>query len=237
MILSEGSVVLGGVRALIWDLDETLIGSFDLFAGIIEGLATKFNLSKPDREKMLCNYHGTLEDTLKNCLDLHDEQVMTDVFAEFKIQQQLHYEDDIDKHYYQDAVELVHRANKLGLPQAVVTNRAHEGRGSASPHSIVGDSQINGFIDEIRCIDQVEFPKPDPRSIQDWLDKHDIKPSEVLVIGDQHVDARLAINLGGRAVLVVRNGGIPHLETLGDDIKNHVFLLNSLHNLELNTTL
>lgn len=159
--------------------------------------------------------------------------MMSDIYAEFKALQKLHYEDDIDLHYYEDAVDLAHRANKLGLKQVVVTNRAHEGRGNASPHSIIGRSKINELISEIRCRDQVEFPKPDLRAIHDWFDSQKINPENVLVVGDQYIDAQLAINFGGRAVLVTRNGVIPRLEELGPDIQDKVFLVKSLHDVEL----
>lgn len=62
-----------GVEAIVWDLDETLIGSFDLFTGIIKDLADKFDLPMPSREAMLDNYHGSLEDTLRKTFNIYDE--------------------------------------------------------------------------------------------------------------------------------------------------------------------
>jgi len=60
----------------------------------------------------------------------------------------------------------------------------------------------------------VAYRKPDQRCVDDWIEKHSLQPHELLVVGDQFVDAQLALNIGAQAVLVARDGEIPHLEKL-----------------------
>ncbi len=65
---------------------------------------------------------------------------------------------------------------------------------------------------------------------EDWLNKHSINPDSLLVIGDQHVDAELAVNLGARALLVRRNGDIPHLDEL-DPKHDKLIIVDDLHDV------
>ncbi len=230
-------IEIKNIEAVAWDLDGTLIDSFDMYVKIAEELAAEFGLNMPTRELMLENYHGSLEDTLKMTFGLETDKELDRIMPRFTELQSKHYEEDIDSHFFDDAIELATQANAMGIKQIVVTNRAHEGRAGASPHSIIARSRIKQFIHEIRCRDQVEFPKPDARVMHDWLVTHNIDPTKVLVVGDQHIDAQLALNLSARAVLVTRNGLIPHLETLGNDIEGKVYVVKTLHEVIIGNNL
>ena len=52
--------------------------------------------------------------------------------------------------------------------------------------------------------------------------------ANVLVIGDQFVDAEFARNLKGRAVLICRDGEPVHLDRLSDGWEDHVDIVKSL---------
>jgi phosphoglycolate phosphatase-like HAD superfamily hydrolase len=73
------------------------------------------------------------------------------------------------------------------------------------------------------CGDDSEYRKPDPRVLDKLLiDGYDLE--DPLVIGDQSVDAEFAYSLKARAILVARNGQIPHL----DDKQTSVNIVESL---------
>jgi len=54
-----------------------------------------------------------------------------------------------------------------------------------------------------------------------------------VVIGDQFVDAQLARNIGARAILVRRNGDIPHLDTLLHHDPEDIVVVDSLEGIEV----
>jgi phosphoglycolate phosphatase-like HAD superfamily hydrolase len=221
------------VSGLAWDLDGTLIDSFELYNSIIMDMADAKGYQLPDRQTIAQNYHGTLEESLGFVFQNHSQIDIEQLVEEFISVQSVHYEQDVDRHFFEDAVGLAHRGNDIGAKQVVVTNRAHGERLHASPRSIIERSMIAEFIHEIRCGDEVVARKPDPRSLDDWLQTHDLSPESLLVIGDQYVDALLAINLGSKAVLAARNGQIPHLEPILEEHADSVFVVNSLNEIEL----
>jgi phosphoglycolate phosphatase-like HAD superfamily hydrolase len=151
----------------------------------------------------------------------------------FLTRQDRHYE-SASEHLIEDALVLLEKARQAGLEQVLVTNREHAQRLKASPHTIVQNSVLAQAIGMVLAGDEVTHRKPDARVLEGFLDMHELRPEEVLVIGDQFVDGLLALNMGTRAILVVRNGDtIPNLERMGEGWQDHVTLVRSLHEVEL----
>lgn len=220
-----------GVRGIIWDLDGTLLDSFRLYTELIGELVVDHGLTMPTQEHMERNFHGSLEDSVRDTLGLESDEQLARVLEDFLRKQDPKYEYP-EEHLFNDAVLLAQRAAHLGIEQMIVTNRDHKGRGPASPRAIVAATVLAECIDEIRSGDEVSFRKPDGRVASDWLEKHGILPSELLVIGDQHVDAELAFNLGARALIITRNGDIPHLDRL-DPRHEALTIVDTLHDVTI----
>jgi phosphoglycolate phosphatase-like HAD superfamily hydrolase len=87
----------------------------------------------------------------------------------------------------------------------------------------------------VRCGDDPSgHTKPNPAVVEDWLESMAVNPSKLLVVGDQNVDARLAIALNARAVLVQRaDEPIHHLDQLPDGWETHVDIVRSLYEVKL----
>jgi phosphoglycolate phosphatase-like HAD superfamily hydrolase len=219
------------VKGIIWDLDGTLIDSFEIFEQIIADVIETSGHTMPTREYMLANFHGSLEETVQQILGLESAEEVDKVINIFLEKQDRHYASNLETHLFQDAVMLARQAAKQDIHQLIVTNRDHEGRGMGSPRAIVAATTLADCIHEVRSGDEVDFRKPDKRSVGDWMERHQLAPIEVVVIGDQFVDAQLALNIGARAILIKRNGDIPHLETLEDH--EDVVIVDDLGMVEL----
>jgi phosphoglycolate phosphatase-like HAD superfamily hydrolase len=219
------------VEGIIWDLDGTLLDSFGVFESIIADVIVDSGHAMPSRQHMIENYHGSLRETIKAMLDIDSDDVLNIAEKIFKEKQVRHYDSDISNSLFEDAINLAKRAGSLGINQLIVSNRAHTGSGNASPKAIVAGTVLVDYIHEVRTHDEVEYPKPDKRAIGDWLDRHDLDPSNVIVIGDQHVDAELAINIGARAIFIKRDGQAPHLNKLSNPAA--VLVVDSLDEVEL----
>jgi phosphoglycolate phosphatase-like HAD superfamily hydrolase len=222
---------LENVRGIIWDLDGTLIDSFRVFIAILADLAKESGRPMPDEDRLLMNYHGSLEDTLRQTLDIESQEEADRLIDLFVQKQENYYLGDVNGHLFDDAVSLAEIAAEKNLPQLLLTNRDHKGRGSGSPKAIVAATVLANCIHEVRAGDEVTYRKPDKRSVADWLEAKGLKAEQTLVIGDQFVDAQLAINIGARAILVKRNGIIPHAE----EIQKHELIttVNNLTEVEL----
>lgn len=227
-------IILEEIQAVAWDMDGTLLDSFGILRAVTEEVCVEMGKPVPAIEVFQQNFHGSLNDSLKAILGLQTDDELSQVLEHFLHFQNGHYE-DLNGHLYVDALDLSERAASLGIPQIVLTNRAHEGRGLASPRSIVARSILAGHIDEVRCGDDPSgHVKPNPAVVRDWLVRHDVDPTKFLVVGDQNVDARLAIALRSRAVLVQRTDEpIHHLDQLPDGWEAHVDIVRSLDEVRL----
>ncbi len=221
-----------GIEAIAWDLDGTLLDSFGLFEEIANDISEAKGLELPGREFMLHNFHGSLDDTIKSIFGLSTEAEVREFVTAFLDRQSGHY-DEVGYHLLTDAIGLAERASKLGLKQLIITNRNHSGSENASPRSIIERSELADFIHDVLCGDEVEFRKPDPRSIAGWITSHSVTPESLLVIGDQTVDAQLALNIGAVATLIERDDSIPHLSTLSQGWEEKITIVKSLEDVEI----
>ncbi len=193
-------------KVAIWDLDGTLLNSFGIFQALIAEITPRFSIDTPREEEMLANYHGSLGDTIASLFgDKLSEEDRTKFEQDFLAGQDGHYL-EVEGHLFEDALDLSRRLSIAGIRQVVVTNRGHAGRGNASPRSIVERSTLVDHIEHIICGDEVAVKKPDRSVLGTLLDDWDVSAEELVVIGDQHVDAELAANLGCKAIIVSRGG-------------------------------
>jgi phosphoglycolate phosphatase len=223
---------VANVKGIVWDLDGTLIDSFTIFERIIADVVQDSGHTMPTHEYMISNYHGSLEETVERILGIDSAEELNKAIDTFMEKQERHYDVDLEDHLFKDATLLAQQASKKGIPQLLVTNRNNGNTGVASPQAIVAATTLADYINEVRSGDEVEFRKPDKRSVGDWMERHNISPEHVLVIGDQYVDAQLALNLGTRALIVSRNGEIPHMEKLSHQNHKDIVIVPSLDNIK-----
>ena len=72
----------------------------------------------------------------------------------------------------------------------------------APTHKILKHHGLFGLLDDVLTFDDLEKRKPDPDSLLALMRKYDLKPEEVLVVGDTVTDLRYAQNAGVDACAV-----------------------------------
>jgi len=224
---------LANVKGIVWDLDGTILDSFNIFQAVISEVVIESGYKMPSPAEIAKNYHGSLEETIKTLLGIKSTEELNELVLSFIEKQSKYYENDLESHFFSDAINLAQSAAKKGLHQIIITNRDHAGRNAASPRFIVATTVLSECINEVRPGDEVEIRKPDPSSLGDWDIRHDLKPEEILVIGDQFVDAKLAINLGSRGILVDRNKDIVDHDLEGLLPNDSLSVVTSLNDIEL----
>lgn len=219
---------LSGLKLAIWDLDGTIIDSFGVFSAVVKEAAMLAGREVPSEEHIVHNFHGTLDETIAAIFQLADNEADLQVLLNDFLRIQEDYYAHPDEHILEDSFNLAKRLASQNVAQIVVTNRAHENRGTASPRYLIENSCMKPFIADFVCGDDAPVRKPDAAVIADTPLAHGLKGDEIIVIGDQFVDAKLAQNLSARAVLVDRSSrGIPHLHELGEDV-SFMKIVNSL---------
>lgn len=218
------------IKALIWDLDGTILDSFGIYVSLMHQVAPAFGLPLPSEQALRDSYHGSLPDSIQDGLGGVLSPSQLDAFvAEFLAKQPDHYL-EVESHLIADGLDLSQRATARGLKQAIVTNRDHAGRGNASPRFIAANTSLKDHIHEVISGDDLDgIRKPDPRVVSKLLQTWQLQPSQVMVIGDQHVDAQLALNIGCKAIIVVRDGAeLAHAHKLDKGWQEHVAVVESL---------
>ncbi|HWT55989.1 MAG TPA: HAD family hydrolase [Candidatus Microsaccharimonas sp.] len=218
-------------KIIIWDLDGTILDSLGVFEETLKLILPQHGLPLPSVEVMAANFHGSLEDSIAGVLGNPEPELLAQLVADFLGTQDSAYA-VVEPHLLSDALRLMQRAHEAGYRQILVTNRGHVGRLRASPRSIVANSDLKLYIDTVICGDDGEHTKPKPAVLGALADE--LRAADVLVVGDQHVDAEFALNLEARGVLVRRDGVLPvYMEALGRDWQQHVQVVKSLDEVVL----
>lgn len=205
---------------LVWDLDGTLLDSFGIYQACLNQTLREHGLHEVPEQVLRNNHHGFIDDTIAQVLRETGQAVSEDKLAAiidgFYTLDNV-YIKDADRHLFEDAVDLAERAHAAGLRQIVVTNRPHGvDRGNGSPRNLVRHSRLNTFMNDVLCGDDSEHRKPERAFLEARYGRDLSSLGKIVVIGDQFVDAELARNLDGNAVLVSRAEEVAHLDRLGD---------------------
>lgn len=216
-------------QAVVWDFDETILNSFKMTIETLTNVMKRRSIPVPPHEVFVHNYHGLLRDTIKGICGV-DEAVCNEIFEEFIKTEEYYYTEHTDDMYYRDALDLLQRNHEAGLKQLIVSNRVHHHDGRlGSPRTLMQKPPLAGKIEFVVCGDDNEFHKPDARMLDEAERALGLTRDQLLVVGDQFVDAELAHNLGVQAMLVSRSGeAIPHLDRLKDGWQDHVTIVKDL---------
>lgn len=214
-------------KAIIWDLDGTMLRSNELWPGLVRQVATAMGLPRPDDKSLSDNFHGSLAPSLAAVLELPEDDQMHAATSHFLAFQEQRYE-TIEPLIFQDAHHLALRAKAAGLAQYIVSNREHN-LGYASPVRIAARTPLNAYIEYAVAGDDSEYRKPRPQVLDKLLGKFGLQASELVIIGDQHVDAELAVNLQTRGIIVARGeAGFAHAHRLEEGYEDFITVVSSL---------
>ena len=220
-----------GAKGVVWDLDGTLLDSVGLHDSVLTEVLRQRHMPVPPQDVFTRNHHGALRDSIQAICGA-DGSLLDEIYEQF-IQSEEHHYRHPEALYFPDAIDLLERNHAAGLKQIVVSNRPHHSDGRlGSPRNLAKRAPLAGHIETVVCGDDNEFRKPDARLLDEAELRLGLKRNELLVIGDQFVDAELAHNLGAVAVLVERRGeSIPHLEQLRDGWRERTYLVQDLRDV------
>lgn len=199
--------IMSTQKAVLWDLDNTLMPSIEIMEEILKEILPPFNLVPPDRAAIHRTYGIHITEFLKiHSHDYHDQEA---IWKAFNGSQYKYYE---VVELYEGMLELVAALAAKGFKQAVVTTRGNDGvRGKAGASSIVETSGLKPYIEACISGDDVKALKPDPEPVLMALEKLDVKAGNAVMIGDKPVDI-----LAGKAAGTFTVG----IDHEGDDISS-----------------
>lgn len=196
-------------RAFIWDLDGTLLDSYE---AILAGLEETFSQFKiPYNKEKVRSY--ILKYSVQDLLQEVAEEKNLDLTELNQARAQSLAEKNAQVVLMPGAREILAWAHKAGIQQFVYT---HKGENA---FAILGDLDLLQYFTEILTNQSGFARKPDPEAAVYLLGKYDLDPEETYYIGDRTLDIEFAQNSGIQSINflespAVCNSQISHLEDI-----------------------
>ena len=195
--------------AFIWDLDGTLLDSYEAILAGIEETYRQFSLPYNKKEVRAFILKYSVQDLL--------EQVAEDRGLDVGLLNQVRAQSLAEKNaqvfLMPGAREVLSWADKQGIQQFVYT---HKGDNALT---ILRDLGLDAYFTEILTSQSGFARKPSPEAATYLIDKHHLKPEQTYYIGDRSLDIEFAQNSGIQSINflespAVCNRQISHLEEI-----------------------
>ena len=181
------------MKAIIWDLDGTLIDSYEVIVGsIYDGLK---DLDIYIDKKVIADHVQTYSVTsfIKMISDKTgiDSDIIFDNYFKYNDQRNLQIKAIV---HAKESLETLSQRNILHLMYTHKSNITFE---------ILENLDMLKYFKEILTIDDGFKRKPDPEALNYLLNKYQLDKNEVFYVGDRSLDIESAINAGVKSILFI----------------------------------
>ena len=195
--------------AFIWDLDGTLLNSYEAILSGIEETYAQFSISF-DKEKVRA---FILKYSVQDLLEQVAKERGLDVGLLNQVRAQSLAEKNAQVVLMPGAREVLSWADKQGIQQFVYT---HKGDNALT---ILRDLGLDAYFTEILTSQSGFARKPSPEAATYLIDKYHLDPEQTYYIGDRTLDIDFAQNSGIQSINFLAspaacNQQIEHLEDI-----------------------
>lgn len=185
-------------RAFIWDLDGTLLDSYEAVLAGLEETFSQFKIPY-DKEKVRSYI---LKYSVQDLLQEVAEEKNLDLTELNQARAQSLAEKNAQVVLMPGAREILAWAHKVGIQQFVYT---HKGENT---FAILGDLDLLQYFTEILTNQSGFARKPDPEAAVYLLEKYDLDPEETYYIGDRTLDIEFAQNSGIQSINFLESSAV-----------------------------
>ena len=196
---SRVRVSIGLPRAVIWDLDGTLVDSATDIASALNALLLECGLEAHSVERVRTMIGGGIERLVERGWAARGESPCPREIGRLSTRfQELYAERATDETRLFDGVEdVLHELGRLGVSQAVCTNKPR-----AISESILQSLEIEPLFDAVIGGDSTREKKPHPLPVISSLQRLQVASSDAVMVGDSGADVAAGHAAGVRVVLV-----------------------------------
>ena len=177
-------------RAFIWDLDGTLLDSYE---AILDGIAETYAHYSIDFDREAV-YAFILNQSVQALLEEVAREHDLDAEEMNRYRASSLREKNAQVHLMPGARDILAWAKEEGIVQFVYT---HKGKNA---YPILEDLGILSYFQEVITTDNGFRRKPDPEGVDYLVEKYQLDRSETYYIGDRTLDIDLADNAGIRSI-------------------------------------
>lgn len=184
------------IRAVLFDLDGTLVNSLEDIAFGVNRSLTKFGFPTHPTEDYRYFVGNGIPKMIERALPSEtDEKIRADVTSDFLSYYALHDRDFSAA--YDGVKELLEELKNRGMKLAVVTNKA----------DAIAQTVIKGFYGDLFDVifgnREGILPKPDPTAARLTMEMLSVTPEQCVFVGDSGVDVATGKNSGAYPVGVL----------------------------------
>jgi pyrophosphatase PpaX len=205
-------------KAVLWDLDNTLLPSKELTREVFEVILPEFGVRSPSKKDIHNAFGLKLEDFVAHLSDNHPNHPK--ILDRFLEEQDRRYRQEIT--LFEGMLEVIGELGELGLKQAIVTTRGNIDRNAASATNIVIKSGIGDHIDVVVNRDDTDNHKPHPEPVLLALSQLSIEPKNAVMVGDQTVDMQAGKTAGTYALGIDHDVHDENIQSLWEAGADHV---------------
>lgn len=194
--------------AFIWDLDGTLLDSYEAILSGIEETFGQFSIPY-DKEKVR---EFVLKYSVKDLLEQVAEDRNLDVEVLNQVRAQSLSEKNAQVVLMPGALEVLAWADQAGIQQFVYTHKGD------NAFTILRDLGLESYFKEILTSQSGFARKPSPEAATYLLDKYQLNPNNTYYIGDRTLDVEFAQNSGIPSINFLESsyGGNHRIQELAD---------------------
>ncbi|WP_267246804.1 HAD family hydrolase [Streptococcus sp. Marseille-Q5986] len=172
--------------AFIWDLDGTLLDSYEVILSGIEETFVQFSIPY-DKEKVR---EFILKFSVQDLLEQVAEERNLDAEVLNQVRAQSLSEKNAQVVLMPGALEVLAWADQAGIQQFVYTHKGD------NAFTILRDLGVESYFTEILTSQSGFARKPSPEAATYLLDKYQLNPDNTYYIGDRTLDVEFAQNSG-----------------------------------------
>ena len=215
--MREQESVFHGIRAVLFDIDGTVLDTFDFIYGAFEHAFRIHGIPPLTRKEISHLMGGPLMEVYASMAPGHDARALSETHRQFQ-EKNLHL-----AKLFPDTIKVLDALKKRGFKLAAITTRSNR----TSVFSLEQNG-IADYFDVIVSAEDVSRHKPDPEPIIKALYDLDAKPIDAIMVGDTSADIMAGKNAGTKTVAALYGFGGEALITLKPDyaVRNLMELLD-----------
>ena len=204
------------IKAIIFDLDGTLIDSVTDLANSVNHTLAKLDLPLHTNEEIKSFVGDGVQKLIKRSLGQTHMDRFDEAFAIFMDHYGAHCTDSTT--LYPDVVETLPKLADV-YTLAILTNKS-----VSFSLKILEALKVNSYFKEVLGGDSLPTKKPDPAGIFYLTEKWDLSPDQIVMVGDHVTDTEVGQRAGCKTVFI--EGGIGETRGLVPD-----FIIQSMAEL------